>query len=93
MTESKLRKCGSKEKKCLVPETAHAGKDRGDAMFVGGAHGYNFMGFDHNVETDEEEQLLSHLPNLNRYYPTTDEQTKGIMEEEYKREGPMFMRL
>lgn len=60
---------------------------------VGGDVGYNFMGYGHNVATDEEEQLLSHLPNLNRYYPTTDEQTKGIMEEEYLRSGPSFMRL
>jgi transketolase len=60
---------------------------------VGGDVGYNFMGFGHNVETDEEEQLLSHLPNLNRYYPNTEEETKIIMENEYKREGPSFMRL
>ena len=60
---------------------------------VGGDVGYNFIGFGHNVETDEEEQLLSHLPNLNRYYPTTDEETKKIMEAEYTREGPSFMRL
>ncbi len=60
---------------------------------VGGDVGYNFMGFGHNVETDEEEQLLEHLPNLNRYYPETEEMTKKIMEAEYKREGPSFMRL
>ena len=60
---------------------------------IGGDVGYNFMGFGHNVEKGEEEQLLSHLPNLNRYYPTTDKQTKKFMEKEYNREGPSFMRL
>ena len=60
---------------------------------VGGDVGYNFMGFGHNVEKGEEEQLLSHLPNLNRYYPTTEEETKEFMEKEYNREGPSFMRL
>ena len=60
---------------------------------IGGDVGYNFMGFGHNVEKGEEEQLLSHLPNLNRYYPTTDKETKDAMEKEYKRQGPSFMRL
>jgi len=60
---------------------------------VGGEKGYNFMGYGHNAEEGEEEKLLSHLPNLNRYYPTTDEETKKIMEEEYVRSGPSFMRL
>lgn len=60
---------------------------------VGGDVGYNFMGFGHNVEKGEEEQLLEHLPNLNRYYPETEEETKEIMEKEYKRLGPSFMKL
>ena len=60
---------------------------------VSGDVGYNFMGFGHNVEKGEEEQLLSHLPNLNRYYPTTEKETKEILEKEYNREGPSFMRL
>lgn len=60
---------------------------------VGGHMGYNFDGFGHNVEDGEEERLLGHLPNLNRYYPETEEETKKIMEKEYKRSGPSFMRL
>ncbi len=60
---------------------------------VGGDVGYNFNGFGHNVMPGEEEQVLSHLPNLNRYYPTTEENTLKIMDKEYKREGPSFMRL
>lgn len=60
---------------------------------IGGDKGYNFMGFGHNVEEGEEEKLLAHLPNLNRYYPTTDEETKKIIEKEYNRQGPSFMRL
>lgn len=60
---------------------------------VGGNYGYNFDGFGHNVEEGEEEKTLSHLPNLNRYYPTTEEETKRIMEEEYNRSGPSFMKL
>lgn len=60
---------------------------------VGGALGYNFHGFGHNVMPGEEEQALSHLPNLNRYYPTTEDETKEIMEREYQRQGPSFMKL
>ena len=60
---------------------------------VGGDVGYNFMGFGHNVEKGEEEKALAHLPNLKRYYPTAEEETKQIMEEEYNREGPSFMKL
>lgn len=60
---------------------------------VGGSIGYNFDGIGHNVEEGEEEKLLGHLPNLNRYYPTTDDETKENMEKEYKREGPSFMKL
>lgn len=60
---------------------------------IGGDVGYNFDGFGHNVMPGEEEAVLAHLPNLNRYYPTTDEETKKIMEEEHRREGPSFMRV
>ncbi|MDQ5900784.1 MAG: transketolase [Patescibacteria group bacterium] len=60
---------------------------------VGGDIGYNFMGFGHNVEKGEEEKALGHLPNLHRYYPDTEEITKEIMESEYHREGPSFMKL
>lgn len=60
---------------------------------VGGDVGYNFMGFGHNVMPNEEEQVLSHLPNLNRYYPTVDEEVVKSMEREYNRKGPSFMRL
>lgn len=60
---------------------------------VGGDVGYNFMGFGHNVMAGEEEQVMSHLPNLNRYYPTEEDKVKIIMEKEYNRQGPSFMRL
>ncbi len=60
---------------------------------VGGSVGYNFQGFAHNVEEGEEEKLFSHLPNLNCYYPESEEETKEIMEREYNREGPSYMRL
>ncbi len=60
---------------------------------VGGAVGYNFMGFGHNVEEGEEERLLGHLPNLNIYFPQTEEETKEIMEKEYNRQGPAYTRL
>lgn len=60
---------------------------------VGGDVGYNFIGFGHNVEKGEEEKVLAHLPNLHRYYPDSEEITKEIMEREYHREGPSFMKL
>lgn len=60
---------------------------------VGGSVGYNFQGFAHNPEEGEEERLFGHLPNLNLYFPQTEEETKEIMEKEYQREGPSYMRL
>lgn len=60
---------------------------------VGGAVGYNFMGFGHNVEEGEEERLLGHLPNVHLYFPETEEETKEAMEKEYQRQGPSYMRL
>lgn len=60
---------------------------------IGGDVGYNFMGFGHNVEEGEEEKLFGHLPNLNRYYPKTDEEIKKNMELEYNRQGPAYTRL
>jgi transketolase len=60
---------------------------------VEGSVGYNFMGFAHNSEPGEEEKLFGHLPNMKMYFPHEDEKVKQIMEEEYKREGPSYMRL
>ena len=60
---------------------------------IGGDKGYNFQGYGHNVEEGEEEKLLLHLPNLNTYFPTTEKETKEIMEKEYNRQGPSFMRI
>lgn len=60
---------------------------------VGGAVGYNFIGFGHNVEEGEEERLLGHLPNLNTYFPQTEEETKEIMQKEYDRQGPAYIKL
>ena len=60
---------------------------------VGGSEGYNFMGFGHNVEEGEEERLFGHLPNLNIYFPQTEQETKEIMEKEYNRQGPSYIKL
>ena len=60
---------------------------------VEGSAAYSFLGMSHNVYGDEEEQLLGHLPNLNRYYPKTEEEIAEKMLEEYNRKGPAYFKI
>lgn len=60
---------------------------------VEGSEAYKFLGMSHNVYGNEEERLLGHLPNLNLYFPKEEQEVIKIMEEEYQRKGPLYMKI
>ena len=60
---------------------------------VGGSEAYRFLGMSHNLYGEEERDLLKHLPNLNSYFPETEQETKNFMIKEYNRKGPSYMAL
>ena len=60
---------------------------------VGGYQYYKFLGFTHNIEDGEDIQILKPLPNIKIYTPRNIEEVKKIIQEEYKRKGPAYIRL
>lgn len=60
---------------------------------VGGSAAYKFLGFSHNLAEGEEEKILSTLPNLNTYFPQTEEETKEMMLKEYQRNGAAYFAI
>ena len=60
---------------------------------VGGSAAYKFLGYSHNLAEGEEEKILSTLPNINTYFPKTEEETKEAMLKEYQRNGPAYFAI
>jgi transketolase len=60
---------------------------------VGGFQYYKFLGFTHNIEKDEDIKILRHLPNIKIHIPKTSEEVRKIIQAEYKRKGPAYIRL
>jgi len=60
---------------------------------VGGYRYYKFLGFSHNIEKDEDIKILKHLPNIKIHLPKTSREVKKVIQEEYKRKGPAYIRL
>ena len=60
---------------------------------VGGSAAYAFLGYSHNLQEGEEEAILSVLPNLNKYFPKTEEEAAQNFMEEYKRIGPAYFAI
>lgn len=60
---------------------------------VKGSAAYAFLGVSHNLFPGEEEAILSTLPNLTKHFPTTEEECKQIILNEYERQGPSYIRL
>jgi transketolase len=53
-----------------------------------------FVGFTHNLEgTENEEDLLKNFPNIERYYPKTDEETREALSKTYKSKSPAYIRI
>lgn len=60
---------------------------------VKGSAAYKFLGMSHNLFDNEEDALLSCLPNITKYFPEEEDDVERLMREEYKREGPSYMRI
>lgn len=60
---------------------------------VGGSAAYRFLGMSHNLYDGEEEAMLKYLPNMNKYFPATEEETREQILQEYKRIGPAYFSI
>lgn len=60
---------------------------------VKGGASYKFLGFSHNLVEGEEKGMLKYLPNINSYFPETEEHTSSLMRLEYERNGPAYFSI
>ncbi len=61
---------------------------------VRGSKHYKFLGFSHNVMPENEDELiLSHLPNLHQFYPKSPDEVTNFMSVMYNIERPCYLRL
>ena len=61
---------------------------------VKGSEKYKFLGFSHNLITEEEEvDALKHLPDFKTYLPESSEDVKKVILESYKSKDPAYIRL
>ena len=60
---------------------------------VGGYQYYKFLGFTHNIENNEDVKILKTLPNIKIHTPKTQKEVKNVIQREYKRKGPAYIRL
>ncbi|OHA70186.1 MAG: hypothetical protein A3F15_00400 [Candidatus Wildermuthbacteria bacterium RIFCSPHIGHO2_12_FULL_40_12] len=61
---------------------------------VKGSEKYKFLGFSHNLLTEDEEiRILKDLPDFKTYIPENPEDVRRIVLESYKSENPAYIRL
>ncbi|UMX47643.1 MAG: hypothetical protein L7H18_04335 [Candidatus Nealsonbacteria bacterium DGGOD1a] len=61
---------------------------------VKGSEKYKFLGFSHNLITeDEESRVFAHLPNFKTYLAAKPEEVKNIILETYSSPAPCYIRL
>lgn len=60
---------------------------------VKGSAAYKFLGFSHNLAEGEEKGVMATWPNINTYFPGTEEMTRDCMRKEYKRNGPAYFSI
>lgn len=60
---------------------------------VKGSESYKFYGMSHNLAEGEEVGLLKHLPNLNSYFPSSQEELIENMNQEFARKGAAYFSL
>ncbi len=61
---------------------------------VKGSEKYKFLGFSHNLITENEEiEVLEHLPNLKSFIVKNPKEVKNIILETYKINSPCYIRL
>src|ERR1051326_3425794 len=47
---------------------------------VQGSTHYKFLGFSHNISENEDQRILSHLPNLRQFYPKSEQDVMRYMD-------------
>lgn len=60
---------------------------------VKGSAAYKFLGASHNLFEGEEKGMLKFIPNIVSYFPETEEETKELVLQEYKRNGPAYFSI
>lgn len=60
---------------------------------VKGSEAYKFLGYSHNMALGEEKAILATLPNIQCYWPQSENLTKLFMEQEYNRLGPAYFQI
>ncbi|MDO8601099.1 MAG: hypothetical protein Q7R46_00275 [bacterium] len=61
---------------------------------VKGSTSYKFLGFSHNLITENEEiKVLEHLPNLKSFIADNPEEVRKIILETYKINSPCYIRI
>jgi len=61
---------------------------------VKGSEKYKFLGFSHNLVTENEEiKALEHLPNLKSFIADNPEEVKRVILETYKMNSPCYIRI
>lgn len=61
---------------------------------VKGSEKYKFLGFSHNLISENEDiEVLKNLPNIKSFIAHSPEESKKIIEDTYKINGPCYIRL
>ena len=60
---------------------------------VKGSAAYAFLGFSHNLYGSEEKDYLKNWPNINSYFPKTEEECTENILKEYDRKGPAYFSI
>ena len=60
---------------------------------VAGSAAYKFLGYSHNLADGEEAAILGTLPNINSYFPETEEEATKFIHNEYVRNGPAYFAI
>src|SRR3990167_8902607 len=60
---------------------------------VKGSEAYAFLGLSHNIYGSEEKDYLKNWPNINSYFPKTEEDCTENILKEYDRKGPAYFSI
>lgn len=60
---------------------------------VKGSEAYKFLGYSHNLYNEEDKKILSTLPNINSYFPKTEEEAVNNILYEYGRQGAAYTQI
>lgn len=60
---------------------------------VKGGASYKFLGMSHNLVEGEEEGMLKFLPNIQTYFPETEQEVTDYMDNEFNRNGCAYFSI